>query len=78
VKLFSIIGDYQGFGGFYCGHLQCRKQYSSILKMEAICFSETLVDIYQTTRRDIPEDSNLHSDCSGNLTLHKVRVLRGK
>jgi hypothetical protein len=28
--------------------------------MEAVCTSETSVSLYQTTRRDIPEDSHLH------------------
>jgi hypothetical protein len=32
---------------------------SSILKMVAICSSETLVDFHPTTRRYIPEDSTL-------------------
>jgi hypothetical protein len=32
--------------------------YSSILKMEAICSSETSVDFQQTTRRYISEDRN--------------------
>jgi hypothetical protein len=34
--------------------------YSSTLKMEAIYFSETSVDIQRTTRRYIPEDGTLH------------------
>jgi hypothetical protein len=33
--------------------------YSSTLKMEAICSSETLVDFQRTTWRYIPEDSTL-------------------
>jgi hypothetical protein len=32
----------------------------SILKMEAICSSETSVDTQRTTRRYIPEDGTLH------------------
>jgi hypothetical protein len=35
--------------------------YSSTLKMEVICSSETLVDFLRTTRRYIPEDSSLQS-----------------
>jgi hypothetical protein len=35
---------------------------SSALKMDAICFSETLVDFQRTARRYIPEDSTLHND----------------
>jgi hypothetical protein len=35
--------------------------YSSTLKMEARCSSETSVDFQRTTRRYIPEDGTLHS-----------------
>jgi hypothetical protein len=34
--------------------------YSLILKMEAICSSETSIDYQRTTRRCIPEDVALH------------------
>jgi hypothetical protein len=34
--------------------------YSSTLKMEAICSSETSVETQQTTQRHIPEDDILH------------------
>jgi hypothetical protein len=37
--------------------------YSSTLKMEAICFSETLGDIQQTIQHYIPEDGTLHLWC---------------
>jgi hypothetical protein len=64
------------FGGTYRLHLQGRKissachllsrcffcsTYSSTLKMEAICSSETSVDSQRTKRRYIPEDSTLHN-----------------
>jgi hypothetical protein len=39
-------------------------------KMDAVCSSETLVMIYETTRRHIPEDSDLHSYCCQNLKFH--------
>jgi hypothetical protein len=42
------------FGGTYRLHLQA---YSSTLKMEAICSSETSVDFQRTTRRYMPEDN---------------------
>jgi hypothetical protein len=40
---------------------------SSTLKMEAICSSETSVDIQRTTWRYIPEDSTLHNHRCENL-----------
>jgi hypothetical protein len=46
--------------GFLPGH-------SSILKMEAVRSLETFVIFDGTTRRHIPEDSSLHSQCSENL-----------
>jgi hypothetical protein len=53
--------------------------YTSTLKMEAICSSETLVNIYWTTRRYIPEDYTLQS---GNLLLKEfkrnVRMNKGE
>jgi hypothetical protein len=36
---------------------------------EAASVSETSVNFYQTTRRNIPEDS--HLQCKYNLNLHK-------
>jgi hypothetical protein len=41
--------------------------YSSTLKMEAICSSETSVDTQRTTRRYISEDSTLHDHRCENL-----------
>jgi hypothetical protein len=41
--------------------------YSSNLKMEVICSSETWVDCERTTRRYIPEDSTLHNHRCENL-----------
>jgi hypothetical protein len=35
--------------------------------MEAVCTSETLVNLNLTTRRNIPEDSKLHTRCHDNL-----------
>jgi hypothetical protein len=47
---------YLGSGGAYCLHLQ---DYA--LKMEETGYSETLVNIYQTTRLHISEDSLVNS-----------------
>jgi hypothetical protein len=41
--------------------------YSSILKMEATCSSETSVATQQTSRRHIPEDDTLHNHRCENL-----------
>jgi hypothetical protein len=41
--------------------------YSSILKMEAICSSETSIAFQRTTRRHIPEDDSLHDHRCENL-----------
>jgi hypothetical protein len=41
--------------------------YSSTLKKEAICSSETSVDFQRTTRLYIPEDSTLHTHRSEDL-----------
>jgi hypothetical protein len=40
---------------------------SSIVKMEAICSTETSVDTQRTTRRHIPEDDTLHNHRCANL-----------
>jgi hypothetical protein len=40
------------------------------LKMEAASTSETSVNFYQTTRRNIPEDSHLHTRHRENLKSH--------
>jgi hypothetical protein len=44
--------------------------YSSTLKMEATCSSETSLDFHWTTRRYIPEDRNHHSHDCENLVKH--------
>jgi hypothetical protein len=45
--------------------------FSSTLKMEAICSSETSVASQQTTRRHIPEDYTLHNHRCENLKSYK-------
>jgi hypothetical protein len=47
--------------------------YASVLKMEAVCVLKTSVNIYQTTRRDTWEHSNiLHSHRSEKLWSNQV------
>jgi hypothetical protein len=43
-----------------------------ILMMEAASTSETLVNFYQTTRRNNPEDSHLHTHRHENLKYHSI------
>jgi hypothetical protein len=45
------------------------------LMMEAASTSETSVNFYRTTRRNIPEDSNLHTRCRENLKSHQTLSL---
>jgi hypothetical protein len=45
--------------------------YSSTLKMEAICSSETSVGFQRTTWRYIPEDSTLHIHRCENLKSYR-------
>jgi hypothetical protein len=48
--------------------------YSSTLKMEETCPSETLVDFQQTTQCYIPEDRSLHNHCCENLKSYKFML----
>jgi hypothetical protein len=41
-----------------------------VLMMEAVSTYETSVNFYQTTRRNIPEDSHLHTRRRENLKSH--------
>jgi hypothetical protein len=47
---------------------------SSGQKMEETRSSETLINVYRTTRRHIPEDNNLYSPCREDLKSHKVKI----
>jgi hypothetical protein len=46
------------------------------LMMEAARTSETLVDIYLTTRQYIPEDSESHTHRRENLKSHVCKVFK--
>jgi hypothetical protein len=39
--------------------------------MEAVITSETLANVYEAARRNIPEESNLHSNRLENLKSHQ-------
>jgi hypothetical protein len=43
---------------------------ATALMMEAANTSETSVNFYQTTQRNNPEDSHLHTFCYENLKSH--------
>jgi hypothetical protein len=49
--------------------------YSSTLKMEATCSSETSVGFQRTTRHYFPEDSTLHS-CSATQEMIHLLLIR--
>jgi hypothetical protein len=49
--------------------------YSSTLKMEAICSSETSVDFQFTTQPCIPDDNTFHKNGCENLKSYKNRFL---
>jgi hypothetical protein len=46
------------------------------LMMAAVSISEMLVNFYETTRRNIPEDSHLHSRRRENLKSHQLYLCR--
>jgi hypothetical protein len=48
------------------------------LMMEAVSTSETSVNIYQTARRNIPEETRLHTRRCENLKPHHNFVVCGK
>jgi hypothetical protein len=45
-----------------------------VLMMEAVSTSKTSVNIYQTARRNIPEDSHLHNLRRENLKSHITEI----
>jgi hypothetical protein len=44
--------------------------------MEAICSSETSVDIQRTALRYIPDNSSLHNHCCENLESYKFQDMK--
>jgi hypothetical protein len=50
-------------------------EFSSTLKMDAICSSETLVASQQTTRRYVPEDDSFHNHRCENLKSYLLEVV---
>jgi hypothetical protein len=48
--------------------------YTSALKIQAICSSETSVDFHRTSRRYIPEDGTLHNHRCENLISYRAFI----
>jgi hypothetical protein len=46
----------------------------SLADVYAVYISETSVNSYETTRRNIPEGCNLHSHRRGNLKSHQINI----
>jgi hypothetical protein len=60
VAPYSLVEVYRRFRGACCFHQQTGST------------SKTSVNFYQTTRRNIPEDSDFHTRCRENLKSHTV------
>jgi hypothetical protein len=56
-----------------CSHVEIAQRFRAMM-MEAVGTSETSVNFYQTTRRNIPEDSHLHTRRRENLKSHLVQT----
>jgi hypothetical protein len=59
------------FRGAYCLHYQANPPRPDD---GAVSTSETSVNFYQTTRRNIPDDSHLHIRRCGNRNSHQVET----
>jgi hypothetical protein len=68
----SLVDVYKRFRGSCCLHHQGDGLLIALM-MEAARTSETLVNIYQTTRRYNPEDSHLLTHRRENLKSHLSR-----
>jgi hypothetical protein len=70
----SLVQDDQYFGGTYYLHHQGDESSPIVLMMEAISTSETTVNFYETTRRNIPKDCTLHHlGVIGRISLPSVQ-----
>jgi hypothetical protein len=65
----SLVVVDRRFRGSYCLHHQGDEFI--VLIMEAVHISETSISYNETTRRNIPEVSNLHTRFRENLKCHK-------
>jgi hypothetical protein len=65
----SLVEVYRHFRGGCCLHHQSGELFIALM-MEAESTSKTSVNFYQATRRNIPEDSHLHTRRRENLKSH--------
>jgi hypothetical protein len=64
----SLVASYQHFVGSWCFHFHSTRA----LMMKSMCFSKTLVTIYQTTWHQNAEDSSNITHCRENLKSHTM------
>jgi hypothetical protein len=69
----SLVDVCRRFRGSYCLH-RLNDWTLIALMMEAVSTSETSINFYQTTIRNIPEDSHLHTSRRINLKCPSVYV----
>jgi hypothetical protein len=65
----SVVEVYRRFRGAYCLHHQGDKWLIALM-MEAVSTSETSINVYQTTRRNVPEESRYQTRHCENLKSH--------
>jgi hypothetical protein len=62
-----------------CSLVKFDRRFGAIaLMIETVYTSETSVKFYQTSRRNIPEDSHLHTRRRENLKSHIFRFICGE
>jgi hypothetical protein len=82
IMLCGLVGRYQCFGETCFVHVRfqalnimlCSSSELTCLKMEKLCFSETLVCTYMSTQHYNPEDQQRHLHCNENLKYHILGV----
>jgi hypothetical protein len=63
----SLVETGRRFGGAYCLH----HRGDEAVIMGAVSISGTSINLYQTARRNIPEDSHLHTRHLENMKSHQ-------
>jgi hypothetical protein len=74
----SLVDVYQRFRGTYCLHHQGDEcvSHGSLLTvvMEGVRTSETSLNVYQTTRLNIPENSHVHNRRRDNVKIRRLHL----